>query len=538
MRRGRWGIAVTLSIGLVSMGNADDKLSPAPASPLLAPLNGVPPAGNEVIIPKRTILLNLSGARFAEGRPWRIDTHSVLSWEGFQGGRIGDWYFRISPDASAAFSRDKRLDRQRILVSCKAYSGCTAAFPSGARVNFDPEAQSNSGEAGAGIVSDYVRWVGEQAPIIKKLRDQRLKDDVLGSDVPRAENMPVLAPQGNNRDLRQGAGKAGNQRLRQLQTYLTRNGFYNGAVDGVLGPRTRSAIRKAERAESLPETGLPSEGLWRRIESRTPAQKTMYTVPAPLLIQSASLSKERPDERNRQDFLSRLRCNLSLSSVRKYYDSKTSRYKSWKTSGALYCNVALTEKLTAAGTLVGFPFAQQQQPWDPDFTYAVSYKLSKLTSIGFDNYSGNRMPWSNRKGSGGLRSGGFQLSTEIPKDGFARDWLPEWLSSRTSCGVSARLGISYEDQNDGTQYGKISVGASCGFEPLRNVTLRLGVTTYPLAGQQQPWDSDLNYQFGYRISDQWSFEFNGSANFPWRKEEGSGRGISLSAFRLSYRLEL
>jgi hypothetical protein len=538
MKRSLWGIAVTLSIGLVSMGNANDLLSPAPASPLLAPLNGVPPAHNEVIIPKRTILLDLSGARFAEGRQWRIDTQSVLTWEGFQEGRIGDWYFRISPDASAAFSLDSRLDRQRILVSCKAYSGCIAEFPGGARVTFDPEATSNSREAGADIVSDYVRWVGEQAPIIKALRDQKLKDDVLGSDVPRADETPALTLQGKNLELQQAAGKAAGRGLRQLQVYLNRNGFYNGAIDGVLGPRTRSAIRKAERAEGLPETGMPGETLWRRIESRTPARKSLHSVPVPLLIQSASLSKSRPDDRDEEDFLSRLRCNLSLSSVRKYYDSKSSRYKSWKTSGSLYCNVALTEKLTAAGTLVGFPVAEQQQPWDPDFTYAVSYKLSKLTSIGFDNYSGNRLPWSNRKGSGGLRSGGFQLSTEVPKDGFVRDWLPEWLSSRTSCGVSARLGISYEDQNDGTQYGKISVGANCGFEPLRNVTLRLGVTTYPLAGQQQPWDSDLNYQFGYRISDQWSFEFNGSANFPWRKEEGSGRGISPSAFRLSYRLEL
>ena len=44
----------------------------------------------------------------------------------------------------------------------------------------------------------------------------------------------------------------------RLQHTLSRMGYEPGRLDGVLGPRTRGAIRAAEKAAGLRQTGQPS----------------------------------------------------------------------------------------------------------------------------------------------------------------------------------------------------------------------------------------------------------------------------------------
>lgn len=41
-----------------------------------------------------------------------------------------------------------------------------------------------------------------------------------------------------------------------IQVALSQSGYYRGPIDGVIGPRTRSAIRAYERANGLPVDGL------------------------------------------------------------------------------------------------------------------------------------------------------------------------------------------------------------------------------------------------------------------------------------------
>ncbi len=42
----------------------------------------------------------------------------------------------------------------------------------------------------------------------------------------------------------------------RVQERLARSGYYSGAVDGVMGPRTRSAVRAYERRHGLPADGV------------------------------------------------------------------------------------------------------------------------------------------------------------------------------------------------------------------------------------------------------------------------------------------
>lgn len=53
----------------------------------------------------------------------------------------------------------------------------------------------------------------------------------------------------------QAAPATDKSEVRSVQQNLKDNGYYNGNVDGLMGPQTREAIRKYQKAESLPVTG-------------------------------------------------------------------------------------------------------------------------------------------------------------------------------------------------------------------------------------------------------------------------------------------
>jgi len=53
----------------------------------------------------------------------------------------------------------------------------------------------------------------------------------------------------------QGRGGYTDSLIGQVQLRLARSGYYHGAIDGVSGNATRSAIREYERAHSLPADG-------------------------------------------------------------------------------------------------------------------------------------------------------------------------------------------------------------------------------------------------------------------------------------------
>lgn len=59
-----------------------------------------------------------------------------------------------------------------------------------------------------------------------------------------------------------------------VQRYLLERGYYNGAVDGVSGPRTEAGVRAFEAAAGWPVTGNPY----------VLAGKLGYGVPAPTVV--------------------------------------------------------------------------------------------------------------------------------------------------------------------------------------------------------------------------------------------------------------
>jgi peptidoglycan hydrolase-like protein with peptidoglycan-binding domain len=73
--------------------------------------------------------------------------------------------------------------------------------------------------------------------------------------------------------------------VRQVQTALQQQGLYNGAIDGIWGPQTQSAVQRFQQSNSLSATGqldtstitalnLPSDN------NAAPSQQSSITPPA------------------------------------------------------------------------------------------------------------------------------------------------------------------------------------------------------------------------------------------------------------------
>jgi peptidoglycan hydrolase-like protein with peptidoglycan-binding domain len=56
------------------------------------------------------------------------------------------------------------------------------------------------------------------------------------------------------------------QLITDIQRELARRGFYDGAIDGVFGPKMDAAIREFEAAAKLRPSGEPSEALWNSLQ--------------------------------------------------------------------------------------------------------------------------------------------------------------------------------------------------------------------------------------------------------------------------------
>ena len=81
--------------------------------------------------------------------------------------------------------------------------------------------------------------------------------------------------------------------ITDIQRELARRGFYDGAVDGLYGPRTDGAIRDFEQANGLKPSTEPSEALLAAI-MRPPVRSAARTAAAPPSTPAASARPPLP----------------------------------------------------------------------------------------------------------------------------------------------------------------------------------------------------------------------------------------------------
>ena len=108
--------------------------------------------------------------------------------------------------------------------------------------------------------------------------------------------------------------------------------------------------------------------------------------------------------------IGRIDCSAFLHYNPRFFNMNVLGVDDDKIYGGLNCGFKPTEKLSLRTTLNFFPDGNQQQPWDPDFTYSLLYRFTDELSFELSNYAGTRWPWNKRPGqSDGLEGHAAKL---------------------------------------------------------------------------------------------------------------------------------
>ncbi|MDG3441464.1 hypothetical protein [Nitrospirillum amazonense] len=87
-------------------------------------------------------------------------------------------------------------------------------------------------------------------------------------------------------------------------------------------------------------------------------------------------------------------CTVDVNVSPRFYDQASAANRSWKQSLSLGCHYPVVAGIYVEWKAFAYPQHRDQQPWDPDFTYAVgwSWGYPGTFSLRYGNYSGNRWP--------------------------------------------------------------------------------------------------------------------------------------------------
>ncbi|MDV7213396.1 hypothetical protein [Azotobacter beijerinckii] len=455
---------------------------------------------------------------FSNGATEEItDVRSPFVWQKYQAGILDGWHYRFSPDGSAVFSRSPRLHDDAYRVSCERAQGCTITEPDGKRMNiasYKAPLPTGNGSDGLSIAKKYVSWIFENS---KALR----------SSFPDGKNKPIeqTGNNGHEKETAPATPKAGKTPGQK------KNGSSHRSVTPKTNQRkkpdaqtTRPAIQSTSSQNFAPEK--PGD---QTVTGREAAGQVATSPPDNAPIQVLTNQNDKSTS-----------CAVSSEYGFRYYDNASEKKKSGKEKFSLTCASMFFSNVTMRGTANYYPEHSDQQPWDPDYTFSLVYHYSKNIDLEYSNYSGNRFPWHDKKGTGGLGSGSLRASHAIP------DTWNRYIDDRTSlvshlrCATSVATSPEYQKES-GSGNWKTTLGLSCAFNPLDFNRFGIVFTGlyYPFSGQKQNWDPDYTLSMTYQISEKFSMDYSNysGGRWPWSKDSGLGKNLGQGSLRMTYKID-
>lgn len=279
-------------------------------------------------------------------------------------------------------------------------------------------------------------------------------------------------------------------------------------------PQTQS-VEELEPLCSEPEPLLPSSCAQPTsdIQKRAPS---VVQARVPVIAQIQSFPDEPSPELQvapivpkEQTLFERLdlSCSLTGSASLSYAGSVG------KPRASFGCNSNLSDKLSLRFSLLKYVISGEKQDWDPDFTYAFTYRVSDEFSLGYSNYSAQYDDFF-----GSLASGSLRASYKLPTFNLPND-------KPVAC--SASLGLP--DPTDA------SANISCGYALTDKI--RIGGTINLYAPDAQgDFDPDYSYTASYRPNDDWIVSYSNYSNnrWPWNRGEYAGPGLKGGSLSVTY----
>lgn len=445
----------------------------------------------------RTTFVNTSEPAAPGAQEVVLDLPSALHWTRYQRGQIGPWSYVIFPDGRARVLREEEHVTRSATLSCEAGVGCQVSIAGAA--DFFVEVGAGAppappADTGLETVARYLaRWIlaGTAPPpppepvVIVEPTATPTEQPPQGTATPE-EALPDEAPEGPEPVTPPGIA----------------------AEDAPVCPDPDPFMPDAceDPVEPLPPRAKARPTILRQIVAPRPEPSMTRPEPEP--------ETPEPEER----LVDRLNLNCSVTATASLASLHPDGGDT-KPRASLGCSMKLTDRLSFRGTLIGYANPSDQKSWDPDYTYAFSYRVNDKLTLGYSNYSARFSGGGSQVA--GLVEGNLRASYKLPP-------IPLPNDKTIPCTGSIGLPMPHKE----------SLNLSCGYAVTKK--LRIGATAYfYLPGEQGTYQPDYSYTASYRFNDDWLLSYNNYSNnrWPWNKGEAPGNGITGGSLSLTYRFK-
>lgn len=153
-----------------------------------------------------------------------------------------------------------------------------------------------------------------------------------------------------------------------------------------------------------------------------------------------------------------------------------------------------------SGTFYHYLDNDQQQAWNPDFTYVFGYSDWRpyTLSLVYSNYGGNRFNPESGQNRTEFNQGTWSLGWKFPITSPVVDWFRFTDDGAIGCQVDYNLTPEYFDLASieyKSNHQTVSLG--CKYSIWGNWYVNGTAFYYLDKNQQQPWNPDFTYGFGY-----------------------------------------
>ena len=461
-------------------------------------------ANGEMDMPSRDVIIDTSIPFGAEVREQITDERSIWVWSTYQAGVIQGWHYRFTPDGYATFSPSVRLDSNVFHVVCRKQKGCTIIKPDLSEIEVGPGglAAESAKDAGVVIAGIYIAWLYKVAGVVDAGSTVTSPDDERSAVVvPKMKVLKVLIPSV------------------KVQPVV------------VADERTVHRSRKANANADVLQKVAPTVATPIKVRQK-PIAHVEGQQPSVMPLEEANFPVRNVKDGNANMFS----CGLFSGYSLRYFDNASNQDKRGKKVMSLGCFVQVTPALSFRANLNDYLESAQQQPWDPDYTYALEYKIGDKISLGYSNYSGNRFP-GHSGGTGGVSAGNFRVNYSLPNQTVNAVGQHIPFIEKLRCTTSAGFSPKYQTVTE-TKTGKVSVGLNCSFSPATVAPLKIYLSAigYPVSGQQQSWDPDYTFSFNYQFKSNFSISYSNysEGRWWWNSDKSAATGLRNGTITLQY----
>lgn len=479
---------------------------------------------NDILTLPRVDFVNTADPAVPFAQEVIVDVRSAFHWSRYQSGAIGEWSFSMFPDGSAKVMSNGQASRVQLRLDCKAGLSCRVQRPDGSSYTVPATGSAKplipSIETEEDLATYLAEWIlsGTGFPPVEPVLVETTAALVPNSTPKELSVLPEAASEPQSAT---SVETAHSNPTPQDDATVVKVASAVDPIDAALqAPVVRPAApplpAKPQRLASS-QIGSPecANG-----QSNTPASCFGATPSIAPLEQSAPVVDVIPDAvEDPQTLFERinLRCSLTGTANLQYSATSSDAGGIGKPRGSLGCGANLTDKLSLRVSVLQYAIPSQQNPWDPDFTYAWSYQINDKINLGYANYSA-------RFGSGedgfldSLKSGKLRATFKLPKVTFPND-------KSTSCSLSVDVLNPVEE----------SINLSCGYNVTDKLTVRGTVNSY-FPGQQGAFDPDYSYTASYRPAEDWVISYSNYSNnrWPWNKGENASTGFMAGSIAVTY----